>query len=178
MGGEFVNRGVTIIDERNSNQDKDIRVLWYTGENLQKKDIRKFVEVIYRNFEEIAKVKKLNHNRTQIKKYITSDTALIIIATYNNEIISYGIADLVLYNNRKLMHIYYLFTSPAYRNKGVATYLINQIQEYASEYKCSALSLTFDTYNKQLSKYYETNGFTFDPDLRSKQRYDMIVKYI
>lgn len=178
MSGIFVNRGMTIIDERNDTSAKDIHVFWYTGSNMQNRDIRKYVEVIYRNFENIEPVRELNHNRTEIKRIITSPTAIIIIATLNGSIISYIIADLVEFNRRMLMHIYYLFTSPAHRDKGVATFLLNQVQEYADVYNCNALSLTFDTYNHVLGKFYISNGFAFDSELGSGQRYDMLIKYI
>lgn len=178
MGGEFVNRGTTIIDDRNDPRTRQIKIMWYTGENMQSRDIRKFVEVIYRNFEQISNIKELSHNRTQIKKILTSPTCLILLAVYDNKIVSYAIADIVLYNNKLLMHIYYLFTSPAYRNKGVATNLINKVHQYAIEYKCVAISLTFDTYDKAITKYYMSNGFTYSPDLRSNQRYDMLVKFV
>jgi GNAT superfamily N-acetyltransferase len=178
MSGIFVNRGLTKIDERNDPSNKEIQILWYTGSNMQGKDIRKFVEVIYRNFEELEPKRELNHNRTEIKRIITSPTALILIAIYNKAIVSYIMADLVEYNNRLLMHIYYLFTAPGYRNKGVATFLINQVQEYADVYNCKALSLTFDTYNHPLTKFYMSNGFNYDPELKSNRRHDMLVKYI
>ena len=169
---------MTKIDERNDPSKQEIKVLWYTGSNMQNRDIRKFVEVIYRNFEELEPIRKLNHNRTEIKKVLTSPTSLILIAMKGESIISYIIGDLVVYNNRLLFHIYYLFTSPGYRNRGVATFLLNQVQDYADVYDCSALSLTYDTYDKKLTKFYLSNGFTYDPELRSNQRYDMLVKYI
>ena len=178
MGGQFVNRGLTKIDERNDPTRREIEVLWYTGSNMQNRDIRKFVEVIYRNFEEIATVTELNHNRKEIKKVLTSPTCLILIATFGGSIISYLIADLVVYNNRLLMHIYYIFTALGYRNKGVATFLLNQTQDYADTYDCSALSLTYDTFNHDLAKYYISNGFTYDPELKTGQRYDALVKFI
>jgi GNAT superfamily N-acetyltransferase len=178
MSGTFVNRGITKIDELNSLERKEIHVLWYTGANMQNRDIRKFAEVVYRNFEELEPTRKLNHNRTELKRILTSDTSLTLVATFNGSIISYLIGDLVEYNNRMLFHINYLFTAPSYRDKGVATFLLNQLQDYADVYNCKALSLTYDTYNHGLTKFYAANGFTTDPELRSNQRYDMLVKYI
>lgn len=178
MGGTFVNRGITKIEDRNDPTRREIQVLWYTGSNMQNRDIRKFVEVIYRNFEEINTVKELGHNRKEIKRILTSPTTLILTAVYKGSIVSYLVSDLVIYNNRLLMHIYYIFTSPAYRSKGVATFLLNQAQDYADVYDCRALSLTYDTYNHSLAKYYLSNGFVYDPELKTDQRYDVLVKYI
>lgn len=178
MSGQFVNRGLTKIEERNDPRNREVGVLWYTGGNMQNRDIRKFVEVIYRNFEDLGEVNILNHNRKEIKKVLTSPTALILAAILDNTMIGYLVADLVVYNNRTLMHIYYLYTGPAYRSKGVATFLLNQVQDYADVYDCSALSLTHDTYQHKLTKFYLSNGFTYDPSLRSRMRYDMMVKFI
>lgn len=178
MSGIFVNRGMTKIDERNDPSRKEIKVLWYTGSNMQNRDIRKFVEVIYRNFEQLEPIRELNHNRTEIKRVLTSPTSLILVALLEESIVSYIIGDLVLLNNRLLFHIYYLFTSPGYRSRGIATFLLNQVQDYADVFGCTALSLTYDTYDKKLTKFYISNGFNYDPELRSEQRYDMLVKYI
>lgn len=178
MSGTFVNRGMTKIDERNDQSRQQIDVLWYTGSNMQNRDIRKFVEVIYRNFEQLEPIRKLNHNRTEIKKVLTSPTSLTLVATKGERMMSYIIGDLVIYNGRLLFHIYYLFTSPGYRGRGIATFLLNQVHEYADTFDCSAISLTYDTYDKTLTKFYASNGFTYDPELRSHQRHDMMVKFI
>ena len=178
MSGIFVNRGITKIEERMDQKSKEVRILWYTGGNMQNRDIRKFVEVIYRNFEYLTDVDILSHSRKEIIKVLTSPTAIILVAVLDNTMIGYLIADLVVYNNRTLMHIYYIYTGPAYRSKGVATFLLNQVQDYADVYNCSALSLTHDTYKRDLTKFYISNGFTYDPSIRSHMRYDMLVKFI
>jgi ribosomal protein S18 acetylase RimI-like enzyme len=178
MVGSFVNRGVTKIDERNRPKDREIHIKWYTGSSLRNKDMRKFVEVIYRNFEYLAKYKELDHTREDILKVLTSKTSLLLVATYKGSIVSYLLADLVGYNKRLFMHIYYIFTSPSYRSNGVATFLLNNVQNYADVFNCSALSLTYDTYNLQLRKYYRSNGFRIDNELRSGGRFDMLVKLI
>lgn len=182
MSGSFVNRGMMKIFEQNDTSSKTIKVYWYTGSNMQNRDIRKFVEIIYRNFEEFEPTRELNHNRTEIKRILTSPTSLTLVAVYSNgsniSIVSYLIADLFISNNRRMMHIYYLFTSPAYRDKGVATYLLNQVHEYADVFNCKALSLTYDTFNHKLAKFYFANGFNYDSELMTGQRFDSLIKYI
>jgi RimJ/RimL family protein N-acetyltransferase len=93
-------------------------------------------------------------------------------------IIGYVIADVNIYNLKKIMHIYYLFTAPLNRGRGVATTLLNLIQKYAYEQNIDTITLTFDTYNKDLTRYYMSNGFNFNPEMRSYQRHDMFVKNI
>jgi len=60
----------------------------------------------------------------------------------------------------------------------MATYMLNMIQQYAQDQNIDTLSLTFDTYNQGLTKFYFDQFFEFDPNLRSYQRYDMLVKYV
>lgn len=178
MTGSLVNRGVTKIDERNRPKDREIQIKWFSGSNLKNKDMRKFVEVIYRNFEHLKNFSEVKHTREEIMRVLTSKTSMLLVATYQGSIVSYLLADLVGYNKRLFMHIYYLFTSPSYRSNGVATFLINSIQQYADVFDASALSLTYDTYNLKLRKYYRSNGFRMDSELRSGQRFDMLVKLI
>lgn len=178
MAGTFVNRGVTKIDERNRPKDREIQIKWFSGSNLKNKDMRKMVEVIYTNFEHLSKYSELTHTREEIMRVLTSKTSMLLVATYKGSIVSYLLADLVGFNKRLFMHIYYLFTSPSYRSNGVATFLINSIQSYADVYDASALSLTYDTYNLKLRRYYMSNGFRMDSELRSGKRFDMMVKLI
>ena len=77
----------------------------------------------------------------------------------NGVIVGYLIAEETIYNMRKLMHIYYLYTASIHRGHGIATKLLNLIQEYALEYRINTLSLTYDTYNKSLTKFYLNNYF-------------------
>lgn len=178
VSGISVNRELLEKEQRMSKERKTIHFLRYTGDQLTHRDLRKFVDVIYRNFYNIQGVTGLKHNKIEILRLLTSPSSIIIICTDGKDMVSYLIAEIVVYNMRRLMHIYYLYTTPAYRNKGIATYTLNLIQDYASELNINALSLTFDTYDKSLTMYYLNNKFNYDPELRSYQRHDMLVKYI
>lgn len=178
MSGRFVNKLTADIHAAYCPEDKTVRCVRYTGNDLANRDIRKFVEIIFRNFEELKFNKTLNHNRKEISRLLTSPTSIIVLAMLDNIIIGYITADINVYHLKKLMHIYYLYTAPLNRGKGVATTLLNLIQDYAHELGIRTLSLTFDTYNKDLTRYYISNGFNFDPEIRSYQRHDMFIKYI
>lgn len=163
-----------------SNNDyKTINVLKYSGNEMSDRDIRKFVDIVLDNFKDLSDSPSLGHNRREITRLLISPQSLSIIATYKGQIIGYLLADITSTDDLKqLMHIYYLYTSPLHRNKGIATYLLNKIQSYTKEFNIDTLSLTFDTYNKPLEKFYLNNGFVYDDNLRSHQRHDMLVKYI
>jgi GNAT superfamily N-acetyltransferase len=161
------------------NRKIELNVIRYTGNDMISRDISKFVDVIFDNFKDIENNKQLNHNTNEITRILISPKSITILCVYDKQIIGYLIGELTVVDDLKqLMHIMYIFTSPAHRSKGIATYLLNLIGKYARELNINTLSLTFDTYNKHLEKFYLNNNFIYDSNLRSYQRYDMLVKYI
>lgn len=180
MSGRSVNKLTADIDNfMESRKSQTISILRYTGNDLAKRDMRKFTEIIYKNFEQIANNPKLQHNREEITRLLTSSKSIILIATNNNVVISYLIAEITqIPDLSNVMHIYYVYTSPTYRSKGVATKMLNLIQNYTEEIGINILSLTFDTYDKMLERFYLNNNFVYDKNLRSYLRYDMLVKNI
>lgn len=178
MSGRIVNKITVERDDINSPEKRTIYFNRYTGKKLKGRDLRKLIDVIYRNFEHLKRVQGARHSRLELAKLLTRNSTILIIAKYGQSIVGYLLADVTINNFRSLMHIYYLYTSPYYRGRGIATYMLNLIQEYAKERNISVLSLTYDTYNKSLTKYYMDNKFNYDVELRSYQRYDMLVKYI
>jgi RimJ/RimL family protein N-acetyltransferase len=184
MTGIFVNK--LIVDKDDAYETiqtrkiikRPIHVLRYTGDEMGSKDIRKFIEIIYKNFEELNEWSELNHNRTEIARVLTSPDSIIIIATLYKRIVGYLIAEEIVVNQKKIMHIHYIFTTPVRRKSGIATYMLNLIQKYTLDNNIHELSLTFDTYNKKLENFYYSNHFKYDTELRSYQRHDMLVKNI
>ncbi len=72
MGGGFVNKLTVDRDEGYSRERRTVHVLRYTGNQLAKRNIRKFMEVIYKNFESAADTVALNHTRREIARLLTS----------------------------------------------------------------------------------------------------------
>lgn len=179
MSGDFVSKAIVDRDRIRDNTQKTVQLLRYTGDDLEKRDMRKFIEVIYRNFEQLNDVPELKHTYREIARILTSAKSIIIIAMIGDRMIGYLLAEVTTVDNlRQLMHIYYLFVSPMYRKRGVATYMLNLIEKYAQELNINTLSLTFDTYDKKLEEFYLNNYFMYDSNLRSYQRYDMLVKFV
>jgi len=177
--GEFINKHV--VDKARATSPKRLTVQFsrYTGSQLAKRNLEKFVEAVYKNFDNLADEPTLNHTEREIGRLLTSPKSIIIIGTIDGVIECYLIAEVTVVENlRQLMHIYYIYTAPVSRGKGFSTHTLNLIQKYAKELNISALSLTFDTYNKELERFYVNNYFIYDENLRSYQRQDMMVKYI
>lgn len=179
MCGSFVNRLTVSRDKIYSEGTKTIHFLRYTGDQLTNRNMSKFIEVVYRNFEELSDIKSLGHSKKEIARLITSPNSIVIMGvTDSKSIISYLMAEATTYDLRILMHIYYIYTVPFYRGHGIATRMLNLIQDYSSEKNIKTLSLTYDTYNQNLTRFYFANNFEYDPEIRSYRRHDMLVKFI
>jgi len=162
-----------------SNVGKTVCCLRYTGNNLANRDMSKLIDVVYGNFESLDERPELNHTRLEIDRLLSSPKSIIIIGTINKVIVSYLLAEITSTEDlRQLMHIYYIYTAPAYRGKGIASYMLNLIEKYTQELNITLLSLTFDTYDKKLERFYLNNDFMYDPNMRSYQQHDMMIKYI
>ncbi len=155
-----------------------VHILTYTGNQLAKRNMSKFVGAVFKNFNTLEYVSSLKHNIKEIARLLTSPLTVVLLAIKNRTIIAYLIAETTVYNNRTLLHIHYLYTVSVHRGRGMATYMLNLIQKYAQDQKITTLSLTFDTYNHGLTNFYFDQYFEYDPNLRSYQRYDMLVKYV
>lgn len=176
---QFINKRVVDKARATSPKRLTLQVNRYTGSELGKRDLYKFVQAVYKNFDNLADEPALNHTEREVGRLLTSPKSIVIIGTIDHVIECYLIAEVTVVENlRQLMHIYYIYTAPVSRGKGFSTYTLNLIQKYAKELNISALSLTFDTYNKELERFYTNNYFVYDENLRSFQRYDMMVKYI
>lgn len=163
----------------NENTQKTICCLKYTGNKLANRNMNKLITTIYKNFSDIGDKPELNHTRKEIHRLLCSPKSIIIIAVTNNIIVGYLLAEVTVVDDLKqLMHIYYIFTAPKYRGKGIASYMLDLIEKYAQEINITTLSLTFDTQDEKLEKFYLSKGFVYDQNLRSHQRHDMVVKFL
>ena len=145
----------------------------YDGNQLYTKNTWYLTNTIYRNFEDIKNVHKLNHRLDVIKELLISDKSIIILAILNKRLIGYLVASIV--ETIETMHIYYLYTISRYRKYGIATKMLNIIQKYSPVNK---LSLTYDTFNYDLSVFYLNNNFRYDQRFRTGGRYDTMIKFI
>lgn len=163
----------------NYHNQNTICCLRYTGDKLANRNMRKLIETIYKNFEQLDENPELKHTRKEIDRLIKSPRSIIIIAVINGVIVGYLLAEITMVDDlKRLMHIYYIYTALNYRSKGIATYMLDLIGTYTQEANITTLSLTFDTYDKKLENFYINNGFVYDPNMRSYQRHDMMVKFL
>jgi ribosomal protein S18 acetylase RimI-like enzyme len=180
MSHGILNQPLIDFENRFKNNNYTINILYYKGIDFINRDMRKFVNVIFKNFEHTEFNDKLNHNRKNITRLLTSIDSIIIIAyeKSTNKILGYTISEITKQDTKILYHIYYLFVTPDHRMRGLGTKLLNLNKKYANKLNMKYMTLTFDTYNKRLLKFYNSNDFKFNDNLRSYQRYDMLVKIL
>ena len=156
-----------------------IRIIICYGYQLKYKNVNNLTKVIYNNFIDIAHITELDHTFHSIQKILHSKSSIILLAIDSQQcIISYVVADNIYVNDLNLMHIYYIYTAKEYRNCGIGTYLLNTLSNVSMKRNIPILSLTYDTQNVMLTKYYKKYGFDFDDQLRSHKRYDMLSKQL
>jgi len=178
MTGRIININPQDMLYRSNEVSSHIIFYKLTGRELLEIDVRKFVTVCYKNFDSLDEVTGADHSQQSIYHRLKSPNSILILAVNGKSIVGYLIAQPIEHNLRKLMHIYYLYTSSLFRGKGIATYMLNIIQRHSHNMGINTLSLTYDTYDKKLTRFYLNNNFSYDEELRSLQRYDMLVKYV
>lgn len=177
----------------NGNGNVNIYFTIYVGEEqLTKKiskngsdiKINKLTDYIYYIFRDMGNDPELEHNHTNIFAVLSKPHSILGVATINEEGTedSYKLVGFILAapidEYPDLFHIYYLYTTPQFRNIGIARELLDMVYKVAQANKYSRISLTFDTYNKKIAQFYMNNNFVFDPTIRSYKRHDMMVRFI
>lgn len=148
--------------------------------NIKKqKDITLFVNLIYDNFIELSRYKKLLHTKEKIKENLLDDNCVVLIVMDNNKIISYLVGNiLTLDDARKVLFISYIYVSELHRNKGLGSLLLENAEKIARLNKSIGIMLIYDTYDKNLVRFYETRGFMLDINLRRYERHDVFYKIL
>lgn len=163
------------------NSSNDIIFTTYTGNDLTNKQKYKISDNIFFIFRKLRENPELQHTREEIYNNLSNNNSILIVAVIriNN---NYQIVGLLLATPVQeipnLLHIYYIYTAADFRNVGIATKLLEQLYGMGKRNKYTKISLTYDTYDNKLTKFYFRNQFYFDPTLRSYKRYDMLVRAI
>jgi hypothetical protein len=105
MTGNMVNKLTVDRDAGFSNERRTVHMLRYTGDQLAQRNLYKIVDVVYKNFEELADISELKHTGHEIARLLTSPKSTIIFGVYRGQIISYLIAEITVVEDLKqLMH--------------------------------------------------------------------------
>jgi len=144
---------------------------------LDSSKLDKFIDVVYNNFIEIADTQILDHNKNSIKNIFRSDTAQVYLIIINNKIVSYIVGKIMTLNDgRKVLYIYYLFTSIKFRKYGLASKLLEIADNVCSKNMLDGIMLTCDSQNDKVYNFYLKKGFMPDLLLRTYGRYEVMYK--
>lgn len=146
-----------------------------TNNLLKTSNTKLFVETIYDNFKNLGDIKKLNHNKKEIERILKSNNSFVLFIMKNKQIIAYLIAEkILLADGREVLYIYYLFTSPHFRNMGLASTLLDTAKQISNKHNCTGIMLTCDTDNTKVHDFYLKKGFMPDMLMRTYNKYDVL----
>lgn len=145
--------------------------------NPQKSD--KFVEMIYHNFIELEPYPELKHNRQEIKRLITDKKAKVVLFIVDGKIAGYLIGEIIdVVDGRRVFYISYIFTARNFRSQGIASKLLNYVEEFSRQFKYDGVLLTCDTEDDFIYNFYLMRGFMPDMTLRKFNKFDVLFKRI
>jgi GNAT superfamily N-acetyltransferase len=148
-----------------------------TNKQLQRRTTKKLDNIIYNNFIDLAQEPNLKHTYNEINRLLNSADLRFFTYIYNTKLISYLIAEImILPDKRKVLFVNYLFSSPKFRGKGIATKLLEAAEHYAKINKFSGIMLTCNTHDISVYEFYLKRGFMLDIYLRQYTKYDVLFK--
>jgi ribosomal protein S18 acetylase RimI-like enzyme len=142
-------------------------------------NINVFIDIIYKNFSDLAYDPNLKHNIPEIKKLLTSPTFRGLLVFKSGKIVGYLLSDIIKLNDgRTALFINYIFVGKQFRKLGLADKMINTMIDYCKKHNIESIMLIYDTENLEMERFYSKRGFMLDLVLRRYARYDVFTKLI
>jgi ribosomal protein S18 acetylase RimI-like enzyme len=133
--------------------------------------------MVYINFEKLSQYPQLKHNRKEIMRLLKSDDVVVYLYLVNKKIAAYMVGEIMKLNDgRHVFYISYIFTAVKFRNKGIASKLMNVIDEMTNKYGLDGVMLTCDSEDRAVYDFYLKRGFMPDMLLRTYNRYEVMYK--
>ncbi len=111
------------------------------------------------------------HEPEDIKSRFSKKEFFIIVAVSKNKIV--GAARYKI-NNKNQLYFYKLAVLKTYRNKGVGSFLVNEIEKIAKRKHYSKIMLVC-VQGKKLSKYYKKFGYKIDKIKKHHDHHDVYM---
>lgn len=124
------------------------------------------IEMVYKHFEYLSKYQELKHNKSDIYKLFREpDFRGYFIYNEHGLLVSYLLGEEMISNDgRRIFYIAYVYTSPFYRKKGLASILIKKCIDRSVNIRgIKFIVLTVNSLHNNTVKLYEKLGFNFDP---------------
>lgn len=113
---------------------------------------------------DIYKESKMLYTEDFLYSFFNSIYKHIVVAKIKNQIIGYAFiqmmkVDLPMLTSRKYMYVHDMAVSEEYRHHGVATKLLNYIENYSLNMGATKLELAVHLFNRNAISLYENIGF-------------------
>jgi ribosomal protein S18 acetylase RimI-like enzyme len=126
-----------------------------------KQNAELFAKVVCANFKDIQVDSALVHDDDEIKKLIKSNTMYTAFAYDGDVLIGYLIGEII--NNNLCFHIGYLYVMSSYRCHGVASILMQTMNDkMKNSYSINKITLTCNINNTHNFNFYTKKGFRID----------------
>lgn len=140
-------------------------------------DLICFGNTIFNNFKELVQYPKLKHNINEIMRVIKSPRSVIMFKMYKGKIIGYLLGEIMnLTDGRNVFYITYIFTSPHFRGKGIASELMKTVSNIVVQQSLDGILLTCDSEDTDVYSFYEKRGFMPDLVLRTYDKFEVLFK--
>ena len=154
-------------------------IVTLTASNLKNQDMTLLVNNIYKNFLELSKDSRLNHNKVNIQKILDSKGVVLFIILQDNKIIAYLLGEIMdLDDSRHILYISYIYVVKFMRNKKLGCKLMSLAISYGIEQRCDGIMLIYNTSDRKLERYYDKYGFMLDFHLRRYELHDVFFKIL
>jgi len=149
----------------------------FTHDDLRKKKLLLLASIIFTNFKELADYQQLKHSMEDIMKLLQSENAIVCLYIINKKTAGYMVGEIMKLNDgREVFYVSYIFTSPKFRNNGIASKLMNTVDELTNKYKLDGIMLTCNSEDKHIYDFYLKKGFMPDMLLRTYAKYEVMYK--
>lgn len=154
-------------------------IITLTARELKSQDKTILIDIIYKNFLELATEPRLNHTKTDIRKTLESDGCVLFIILHDNKIVGYLLGEIMdLKDSRHVLFISYIYVVKFMRNKKLGCKLLSMAISYGIEHRCDGIMLIYNTSDRKLERFYDKFGFMLDFHLRRYEQHDIFFKLL
>ena len=137
-------------------------------------------DMIYDHFIDLSQYPELKHSVREIFMLIQKDDFKgFFVYNQQNRLVGYLVGEIIITDDgRRTFYISYLYTTPAYRNKGIATSLINiVINNCINRYGINFVTLTCDSRHSKTYQFYHKLAFKEDHNIKTIEPFVVLTNY-
>jgi ribosomal protein S18 acetylase RimI-like enzyme len=136
-----------------------------------------FGQTVFYNFRELTNFPNLKHNIKEIMRTIKSTKSTIIFFMNAGKVVGYLLGEIMKLNDsRNVFYVSYIYTSPQFRGKGIASRLLTTVDNFVAKNNLDGVMLTCDSQDEYVYDFYSNKGYMPDLVLRTYDRYEVMFK--